>query len=76
MNFKEQLERKRAAAKTPEKKVISEMTSEEMDREQHRLAGEIRQLKEEGIALQREAVADANRRPRFLPNKRRKPPWK
>lgn len=78
MNFKKAIEAKRAAAKsTPlPPKPVSEMTEAELDREEARLQGEVRCLREREIAAQRETVAaETVRRPSSL-FKRRRPLWR
>ena len=75
-NFLEQIRRKQEAAKAgPQSKPISEMSEAELDREATRLQGEVRRLRENEIAAQREVV-ESGGRSRFLPNKRRRPTWR
>lgn len=79
-NFLEQLERSRQAAAQGEKPV-GEMNEAELNREQERLEGELRQLKQEAVAAAREELAGSrsNRSRPLLQDLNRRSsrrPWK
>lgn len=77
MNFKEQLDRKRQAAKSgPQSKPVGEMSEAELDRAIEEKQAEIRQIKERELVAARETAAASITRPKFLANKRRRPSWR
>jgi hypothetical protein len=72
-DFLAQLKRRQAAHEAiPEPKPVGEMNEDEISSEIEATKAEILLLNREALQAGREAVAEANPRPRFLPNKRRK----
>ena len=70
-NFLEQLQRRREAGgkdAPPKDKPVSEMSSEELDREVARLQAEERRLKEDAVEAGRQTTS---RRPALFPRTRR-----
>lgn len=74
MNFKEQLNRKREAAKVSQDKPLSEMSEQELDAEEQRVREKLRHIKEQELTASREA-AESGTRPSSL-FKRRRPLWR
>jgi hypothetical protein len=77
MNFKEQLDRKRQAAKAaPQRKSVAEMSEAELDRELQRAHAKLQEAKRREIDAAREAAAETGTRPRFLAGKTRRKHWR
>jgi hypothetical protein len=74
--FLQQLERSRqeAAATAPTEKPISEMSEAELDAEEARLRGALRQMKEQEVLAAQQQEAAGNRL--AFPKPKKRPPWK